>query len=163
MCEFVPYPDDPKAVKIVPPEGYEIDIENSTSTSIFFKRKDTLPVDWYHLHRVTGYYIDSNSDPKSGNYSSNINCRNMFTSKEQALASVALAQLSQLMKVYNEGWRPNWRDDDERKYVIYYREDSVRTSCEHGLQRFLALKTAELRDIFLDKFENLIEQAKPLL
>lgn len=153
-----------KTLKIEIPQGYEIDKEKSTFESIVFKEiKKRLPKNWEELDRVQGYYIQSNSRVNrlsvGANHSRN---QNVFATKEQAEASIAMAQLSQLMKVYNDGWEPDFNDDKE-KYVIFFKNNNICVNYLFKTQCFLLFKNLEIRDLFLENFRELIEQAKPLL
>lgn len=141
-----------KEMKIQVPEGYEIDREKSTFEKIVFKKIERkLPKRWEELEFIDGFFVSSLSDiAKIGNNTTNDeNNKNVFPTKEEAEACLALAQLCQLRDRYNDGWKPNW-EDGTKKYTIYF-------------NKILAFKTKELRDKFLENFRDLIEQAKPLL
>lgn len=88
--------------------------------------------------------------------------KNIRATKEQAEASIAMAQLSQLMKVYND-----WREPDysraTRKYVICFEDEEIKIDYFFTISKFLTFKTPEIRDEFLENFRELIEKAKPLL
>ena len=126
-----------------------------------------LPKTWKEIGIVKGYYVTRNSYimPVSnlGGPASSQNNKNIFRTEEQARASIALAQLSQLMFVYNEGWQPNWKDPYENKRCIAFRENHINILITIKTQCFLAFKTPKIRDKFLENFEDLIWQAKPLL
>lgn len=128
------------------------------------KEEKELPTRWEDLEEVKGYYIGETSDVslKIGRLSADY-ARNVFHTKEQAEASLAMAQLSQLMAVYNDGWVPNWEDGNHAKYAIHFVGDRIIMDYSWTLQRFLAFKTEELRDKFLENFEDLIRIAQPLL
>lgn len=152
-----------KTLKIEIPQGYEIDKEKSTFESIVFKEiKKRLPKNWEELDRVQGYYIQSNSRVNQSSVSATDENTNVFATKEQAEAAVAMAQLSQLMKVYNNGWKPDW-NDDEFKYCIYFIGNDIREESLQNSRTFLSFKDEEIRNLFFENFRELIEQAKPLL
>jgi hypothetical protein len=153
-------------LKIQVPDGYEVDKENSTFEVIKFKKKKGLPSSWEDLKVVSGWFIgyDSNSDDIT-NIATIQDNRNVFATKEQAEAAIALAQLSQLKKVYREfeGGEIDWREKYDWKYIIRIFYDEVREdSCTQGAS-FLAFTKKETRDLFYDNFKDLIEKAKPLL
>jgi hypothetical protein len=155
-----------KNLTITPPKGYEIDKEQSTFENIVFKplpEPVSLPKGWKDLKSISGYYVNSSSDV-TNYYSSNVSWsnKNTFATQEQAEACLALSQLSQLMAVYNDGWVPNW-GDTEYKYVIYVQSNKIEKTFYSSIQSFLAFKTDELRDKFLENFKDLIVTAKPLL
>jgi len=125
--------------------------------------KKELPKSWEELKEINGYYVDIDSDIYDIKYNLNdSSAKNIFATKEQAEASVALAQLSQLMAVYNDGWVADWGKTDY-KYVIRFVNNEVKTEAFNHTQVFLALKTRDLRNEFLSNFKDLILTAKPLL
>ena len=74
-----------------------------------------------------------------------------------------MAQLSQLMHVYNDGWVANWSDSNSKKYTIEIFGECVYSNYYFETKKFLAFKTSEIRDEFLKNFKSLILEAKPLL
>ena len=154
-----------RELKIQVPEGYEIDRENSTFEKIVFKKvENELPKSWEELKIISGYYLDSWGDiceceVKLDTISDN---RNIFPTKEEAEACLALTQLCQLRDRYNDGWKPDWTDNIE-KYVIYFHAGEIISGDTYRAQSVLHFKTEELRDKFLENFRGLIETAKPLL
>jgi hypothetical protein len=154
-----------KTLKIKIPKGYEIDKEKSTFENIVFKEaKKELPKSWEDLGEIEGYVISSFSKIAlySKIFTDNYESKNTFATKEQAEASIAMAQLSQLMKVYNDGWGPDW-NDDEFKFCIYFIGNNITSQSLQNSKVFLSFKDAEIRDLFLENFRELIETAKPLL
>ena len=130
-----------KTLKINPPVGYEIDKEQSTFENIVFKPLNKcLPKTWGELGVMEDY----------------------FATKEQVEACNTLAKLSQLMKVYNDGWIPDW-SNESTKYVIMFQGDDIIRESWTSYQHFLAFKTIKIRDEFLENFRDLILTAKPLL
>lgn len=154
-----------KEMKIQVPEGYEIDKENSTFEKIVFKKvENELPKSWEDLMTVKGYCVDTfskieNCCEECYTYKKN---KNLFPTKEEAEACLALAQLCQLRDRYNDGWKPNWKNGTE-KYSIYFNADKIYSGDIYKTQSVLSFKTKELRDKFLENFRDLIEIAKPLL
>jgi len=87
---------------------------------------------------------------------------NVFATKEQARASIAMAMLSQMMKEHNEGWVPDWTNNEDKHIIIYFGKEPNRIIVDRS-QRFLAFPTKEKADKFIEAYKDLIEQAKPLL
>lgn len=160
-----------KEIKITPPKGYVIDENKSTFTNIVFKKlpkEDKLPIKWEDIKNMHGYYVDDicnieEFDIISGVDSMDVIVKNVFATKEQAKAAIALAQLSQLKKVYNGDWEPDWNDSNVSKNTILFINNIAAKNFAYDCNKFLVFKTAELRDEFLKNFKDLIEQAKPLL
>ena len=122
-----------------------------------------LPKTWEELDEINGFFIDNSSsiDP-SGECSTCEDNKNIFATKEQAEASLALAQLSQLLKVYRNNWVPYW-EDSKRKYCIYFESNLIVTTFFIASNHFLSFQDEKTRNLFLENFRDLIEQAKPLL
>jgi len=150
-------------VKIQVPQGYEIDKENSTFELIKFKKIERkFPKSWGELEKLEGYFCTD------GDKTNNLLCgplldvnKNYFATEEQAKAALALAQLSQLKKVYREieGGEIDWKMDTQVKYVICIYSNEIALNNPH----FLAFLKPETRDLFFENFKDLIEQAKPLM
>jgi len=155
-----------KELKIQVPRGYEIDKENSTFEKIVFKKVEKeLPKCWEELGEIKGWYVDSFSDimPCDKGDTDKDNDKNIFPTIEEAEACLALAQLCQLRDRYNDGWKPDWEDDNQFKWNIHVFKDDIYTMANLFVKKVLVFKTEELRDKFLENFRNLIETAKPLL
>ena len=154
-----------KELKIEVPAGYEIDKENSTFEKIVFKKiEKELPKSWEELHMIKGWFVENGSGiHEFENCFTTSKNRNLFPTKEEAEACVALAQLCQLRDRYNEGWKPNWEDNGKIKYCIEFFKGKIEKDCHYGTKRVLCFKTRELRDEPLENFRDLIEIAKPLL
>ena len=154
-----------KELKIQVPQGYEIDKEKSTFENIVFKKVDDLPKSWENLETINGFYVNSASDivkVKGEAYAVEDN-KNVFPTKEEAEACIALAQLCQLRGRYNDGWKPDWNNGKEYKYSIVINHGRPFVETYFNVQKVLSFKTEELRDKFLENFRDLIEIAKPLL
>jgi hypothetical protein len=122
-----------------------------------------LPKTWEELGKIEGYYVDSYSDV---NYIDiveveNLN-KNIFATKDQAEASIALAQLSQLLAIYNDEWVADYVSG-EHFYVIYFDSDKIEISKASKVKSFLNFKYRKTAELFLENFKDLIQTAKPLL
>ena len=85
-----------------------------------------------------------------------------FTKGESYSAFEALRKLTILREYYNEGWQPDWEDEEE-KFSIQVCEGEFHTFESIECQRVLSFKTEEIRDKFLEDQRELLEIAKPLL
>lgn len=124
--------------------------------------KKELPKSWEELEKIDGYYLDTFSHTHDIKTITENKSKNTFATKEQAEASIAMAQLSQLMKVYNDGWEPDW-SIYEPKFCIYFMKNDIILETLRNSKIFLSFKYKETAEIFLENFRELIEQAKPLL
>jgi len=163
---------DNKEIKIDVPEGYEIDEENSTFKCIKFKKKKTLPSTWKEFcndypRRKGETWISPNSNleelvdcsPKRDF----LNDQNILPSRELAAAMLALCQLIQLRDCYNEGWKPDWENEQYDKFTIRFYKNIPDCDVSNRISGVMVFKSKELMDLFLENFRDLIEIAKPLL
>lgn len=156
-----------KSIKIEIPEGYEIDKEKSTYSLIIFKKLiKTKPKSWKDMESIHGCYITVNSEISTefNNFSTNDNCnKNIFPTRAEAEACLALSQLCQLRDVYNEGWKANYINDNEIKYLIVVRFNNLIRYESINTNYIMHFKTNVIRDEFMITFKDLLEIAKPLL
>lgn len=150
-----------KELKIVPPEGYEIDKENSTFECVKFKR---ITERWRDdkTAKIDGYFIGSKSDIIKLNIIRNNtkNNYNVFATEKQAKSALAMARISQIIanderfggSVTKEEWK-----EDGLKYVIEVFCNSIERNTYISLYFFLAFHTKEQRDLFLEENEDLIK------
>lgn len=110
-----------KELTIVPPEGYEIDKENSTLEKIVFKEIiNDRPKSWnaycQYSDTFNEYYINNNSDIERLKFSfRKTDCnKNLCKTRSEAEAFLALIQLRRLW------WE--WKDqpDNDFIYKMYY-------------------------------------------
>jgi len=142
--------------------GYCMDKEKSTLQCIVFKEVKK-GVEWSDFGLVSGWWVTENSEIKKvGDIVNNeLNC-NVFPSKEEAEACLALSQLCQWRNKYNGDWVADWADGETKKYCIIQAVD-IMVDTYYKSRKVLSFKSAEIRDKFLEDFRELIEQAKPLL
>ena len=152
-----------KELKIVPPEGYMVDKENSTFECIKFKPierwRDGSPC-------VKGWYV-GNREVLSYNMWGSSECLwkpnnlNVFATKKQAKSALAMAQISQIMAnderfggvVTDE----EWEDKNSYKYIITRYGNHVWSIVAASPYYFLAFHTDEQRDLFLIENEDLVK------
>ena len=144
--------------------GKDAELKELALTTFPELGKKALPKSWEELEEISGFYTGAMSSinelSKDYTYKNN---KNVFATKEQAEASIALAQLSQLMKVYNNGWVADWLNFNQTKYTLFIESNKIVKGSNGNLQKFLSFKDAETRDLFLENFKDLILTAKPLL
>lgn len=139
------------------PEGKIID-------KIIFKDIPILPEKWEDIEEIEGYYIDSDSCVRNGGKCITIDKnKNVFSTQEEANAALALAQLTQLRKIYRDGWLPDYRDMQQEKFAIGFTETDFYIYRINNINSFLCFQTRALANSFLINFTDLILKAKPLL
>lgn len=151
--------------RIEVPEGYEIDSEKSTFEKIVFKKiEDSLPSKWEDLKSIQGCHVKSGSYCVFSNSVATVDMnKNIFVSEGQAEASIALAQLSQLVKVYRKGWEPDWKDTSQEKFYVANNKGFFIIDIGYTFARPLSFKDLKTAKLFLKNFRSLIEKAAPLL
>ncbi len=152
-----------EAVKIHPPEGYEV-CPTSTQTEIRFRPIVKSKLKWEDFGKTKGWYVGNGSsitEYYTDNIAKKAN-RNVWPTKEEAEAALALSQLCQWRDKYNEGWKPDWRDD-MTKYVINLHKGCIEPLNVCYSNSVLCFKSEKIRNKFLEDFAELIEIAKPLL
>jgi hypothetical protein len=127
-------------------------------------KEKSLPKTWEELEIIKGYYTEAISSVfnTSGTTATHRN-KNIFATKEQAEASIAMAQLSQLKKVYNGDWEADWNNCKTDKYVIFFNLNEIKTCILNNSSEFLSFKDHNTRDLFLENFKELILKARPLM
>jgi len=122
-----------------------------------------LPKTWEEIKGVKGYYLTSISTIEYyGDNNSRLNSeRNTFATEKQARSALAMAQISQLLTIYNDGWEPDWTQQAinyaNTKYCICrYNNEIIRKDYQTRWS-FLAFKTPEIRDEFMENFPDLIK------
>jgi acyl-CoA hydrolase len=160
-------------ITIEVPEGCVIDTENSTATKLVFKKVSVqkekpkaLPKTWEEVKYFDGFYVSAIGQTVSLEKikAANTN-RNTFKTKEQAEASIALAQLSILREIYRQGWVPDWSKDEgpNIKWCIHYIEGKPEIDSWRTREFFLSFESKAIAEQFLENFCDLIEQARPLM
>lgn len=86
-----------------------------------------------------------------------------FTKDENYSAFEALRKLTIIRDYYNEGWKPDWKNDYENKSVILTENDKIKCEENYSYKRVLSFKSKEIRNKFLEEQIDLLEIAKPLL
>nr|DAU84888.1 MAG TPA: hypothetical protein [Caudoviricetes sp.] len=142
-----------KELKIVIPEGYEIDEENSTFECVKFKKKKEVNI-WKDINYLSGYYVADTSEIYEVNGDREDSDKNVFISEKYAKSALALAQISQLMPYYGgEITNKEWADDDWKHSVNVIGNEICITST--WKTRYpITFHTAEDRARFLSFPEN---------
>jgi hypothetical protein len=128
-----------------------------------FKAKSGLPMRWEDLGTVEGAFVHAGEIHEIGKLSSCLpHNRNVWPSKEEAEAALALSQLLQLRNAWNGDWRVK-ADGNDIFYGIYPTNYEIGVYGLCSASCVLNFKTEETAKKFLDTFRDLIETAKPLL
>ena len=86
-----------------------------------------------------------------------------FSDYKQAQAHIALMKLHLLRDEYRQGWKPDWRNVDESKFVIEMVANELSIN-NYGITRYsLSFQDEKRADKFLTNFRDLIEEAGDLI
>ena len=141
--------EEEKSFKVQIPEGYEIDRENSTFEYIKYKKvKSEYPKSWEEAFEGRAVY---------GSFISGSSNKHIFKYQEQAESMIAYAQLTQLMALpcFNGDWKPKWTNV-ELKYFIYSDGEKLVIGNCYSYHKFLAFRSREKAEIFLELYKDLI-------
>lgn len=86
-----------------------------------------------------------------------------YPSQELANAAEALRRLLFLRDYYNEGWQPDWSDNDTIKFTIFVNFKDLSCDVNYSINRIFAFKSKEIAEKFFKEQKELLEIAKPLL
>ena len=115
---------------------------------------------WEDLRHITGYWMTGYGSMVHEDI--NLPCiqehKGMYATEKQIKSAYAMAQLSQLMKDLGIECEVDWGERNRNKYVIYRWNHALRTTSNLWTYHFLAFRTPEVRDAFLEKHEELIKQ-----
>lgn len=154
-----------KSIKIQIPDGYEIDEAKSSFTEIKFKPIEAkYPDSWEDAFlgkNIDGYFVRGKS-LLTFNYGQKEVTKyeiDVYKTGKQAQAALAYAQLTQLMALpcYNGDWEADWDDVDQQKYYIYRSGSQLEKSTNYCDYEEIAFKSPEIRDIFFDKYQDLLQ------
>lgn len=163
-----------KERKITAPEGCEIEkveLVDGVAVVTFREKERKLPKTWEEFCKkfsVTKkeYYIDDFS--RVLKRTEVRDCRdseedkNMLPDRATAEAVLALCQLIQLRNCYNGDWVPDWEDFSQEKFSIEFCENEISCDTIVRVPEILHFKSEEVRDEFLENFDDLIEKLKTL-
>lgn len=115
---------------------------------------------WEDLRHITGYWM--NGYGSVVHEDNNLTCtqghKGLYATEKQLKSAYAMAQLSQLMKDLGSECEVNWGERSHNKYVINRQYYKLHTTTADRTYHFLAFRTPEVRDAFLEKHEELIKQ-----
>ena len=89
--------------------------------------------------------------------------KHIFSDYKQAQAHIALMKLHLLRDEYRQGWKPDWRNVDDSKFVIEMVANELSIN-NYGITRYsLSFQDEKRADKFLTNFRDLIEEAGDLI
>lgn len=161
-------------IKVNLPEGYGVyniksEYKKTAVVIDIFKtkaveeKKPELPKKWEEIEEIEGWYVDDISEiVRYSQHDTNFSNWNTLPTEELAEAMLALCQLLYLRDIYRQGWKPDWAEYSI-KYGLYNKCGQINTCTATLDGTVISFQTAEIRDLFLENFRDLLEQAKELL
>lgn len=150
--------------KIIIPDGYELDKEKSTEDTIVLNRIKKVDVDAdferaFKSAKEQGDFYNIDGFDMSDDF-----VDACVPSEEEAEAVNALCKLMFLRDAFNNGWRPDWYDDMQSKWVIEqtFGELNVVYTTQKKTKLFVFPTKSRCKK-FLEDYRELLETAKPLL
>ena len=119
-----------------------------------------LPKTWEEYRKMKGDEGEKVNAALNFAYTS---INSAFPDYHDAEKHIALMKLHLLRDEYRRGWKPDWKDDSQMKYVIYNPEGEFTIGCYINSRRFLAFQDKKRANDFLTNFRELIEQAGDLI
>lgn len=158
-------------LKIIPPEGYEIDTEKSTFEEIVFRKSvERFPKSWEGCVRLMsdrnpyGYFIHQDSSIVPFSLCPSEQNKNSIPTSDLAKAILALEQLLLIRHVYNRFEELGFR---QNLYVIYIKcengNPNIRIIKSGNCHYTLSFKDELTAQTFKDNFYDLILQAALIL
>lgn len=146
-------------VEICLDKHYEYKI---TEDKLFIiRRKSKYPMQFADCCKVLKInpnisFVYENSDVERGN---------TYLSNEKELFNEMLKLRVCLLAYWKIAgdWKPDWTDNNMKKFTISYYQDKITLSSGPNVYRLLAFPTEEMRDEFYYNFKDLIEKCKKLI
>lgn len=146
-----------KVLEIEVPQGYEIDKEQSSFEKIVFKKveeKLTYSDIAEKLFAFNGHYY-INDDGRIMKTSTGWQCPNVAPTEHQLKRLLAINKLMNVAHYLNDGWEPDWGDENAYKYYLYYNHKNKKIAID--CNRITQKPSVHF------KSEKLIEQAIEIL
>lgn len=154
-----------KELKIIAPEGYEIDKEQSSFEKIVFKKvKKKLTYEQVAdklFKNKNHYYTDEDGNVTEANIG--WHCPNVAPTEHQLERLLALNKLMNVAYYLNDGWEPDWNNRSQEKFFIFYIKKNktfkieANTVVSYGVVYFRSKELAEQAIQILG--ENIIKLA----
>lgn len=134
------------AIPTLSTKPYEVEFKG-------FEQRESVP-DFYDIYdRFSEVFLPINYDENYYGY----------PTQELADASEALRQLIFLRDYYNNGWQPDWKDSNEKKFYIRFYDYGIFDDTTYTNRHVLSFKSRKVIMKFIEEQEELLKIARPLL
>ena len=142
---------------------YLFDIAEAFKQNLL-KQMPDRPTSWEEYSETCDMTSCANSSTlDTGEHRGLLRFYDTFDSEEEAKAFRSLGRLIQLRDAWWGDWRPDWEAGNRRMYCIDVEKNKVCVSLALTFNYILVFPAEEMCMDFLDKFRDLIEQAKMFL
>ena len=150
-----------REIKITPPEGYEIDKENSTFEKIIFKKvEEKLTYEKIAsklFQDKKHYYIASDGRIVETILQAWL-CPNTAPTEKQLQRLLAINKLMNVAYYLNDGWEPDWNDTNTLKYGLYYDHNLKKIIIDFNFNHQKAIVYFKTRELAQQAIEILGEE-----
>ena len=147
---------DMKEIKIDIPKGYEFFGIDDDNKIVLTKKQSQYPKTYVECCKILNYNL--NNDIVAGyKYSLLENIQKLLICRD-AYYKIAGEQMG-----LDKYWEPDWQNNSQQKYIIFYYQDEITLSKGPNVNRLLSFPTEEMRDVFYENFKELINECKELL
>ncbi len=148
-------------IKVDIPKGYEFaGVDDDKQQVVFTKIGYHYPKTYEECCKV----LFPNAIALGKVLTSGYNCELLKKIGELLICRDAYWKIAGEQMGLGKPWEPDWDDGEQEKYCIEVRNDNELCDITYlHAHRILAFPTMELFDIFVENFEELIEQCKELL
>lgn len=132
---------------------------------------NSFPKSWKEYCEINSYLdadkavfllADGNINPLSSTFYARRDFPGAVPSKERALQFLTINKLLQIRDCYNQRWKPDW-DDETEKYVIWCTRNELYMDVSNHTNALFAFRSKEVRDEFVQNFEEDLKTIKEFL
>lgn len=147
----------------IQPGNYKITLDSSGCYNLEPLVEKSEVKQWEDLINIDGFLVDRYSTIMlASGFDTMPTVKNTFKTKPQAKASIAIAQLTQLLADFNGDWVADW-SSNEYKTAIVNTEEDIRVVGYMSTSSLLTFPSRERAKLFLKHHEALIKEAAPIL
>ena len=141
---------------------YQLDIEQAKKLGLL-KEKGSRVKSWEDFAKKydTAYIVNETS---AFPIEANVFCTGSQLTVHEAKALAAFSKLLKLRRDWIGEWEPDWKNGEQKKYVLECIECwGIRIYIQGTYRRNLSFPTQQMAREFFDTFRDLIEEAKILI
>jgi hypothetical protein len=148
-----------KEITIQAPEGYEVDVQQSTFEKIVFKPIEKKAKTWEEIQELNiskgqrKYYINGMGEVTDHVPTQVYLSSNNLPSEHMAEKIIALCKLYIIAEYYNEGWKADYTDREQRKYHAYWSNSEMKLGTNLWYTFSLTTPVFKSQEVLLQAYE----------